>query len=91
MRGTGSGASLAAPNRDHPCRRMTMNDRLNDQAVIQQSYEAVVDKLYGVFNAAYILALANHDDQGKTHAEDAFSSGLLLARQARDRALALLP
>lgn len=67
-----------------------MSDRLNDQAVIQKSYEAVVDAMYGVFNTAYVLALANHDDQGKTHAEHAFSSGLVLARQSRDRAIELL-
>lgn len=68
-----------------------MNDNSNDQAVIQKSYESVVDKMYGIFNAAYVLALANHDDQGKTHAENAFSSGLVLARQSRDRAIELLP
>lgn len=67
-----------------------MNDRLNDQAVIQKSYEAVVDEIYGVFNTAYVIALANHDDQGKAHAENAFSSGLVLARQSRDRAIELV-
>lgn len=68
-----------------------MNDRLNDQAVIQKSYESVVDAMYGIFNTAYVLALANHDEQGKAHAENAFSSGLVLARQTRDRAITLLP
>jgi hypothetical protein len=60
---------------------------MTDQDIINQAYQATLNKLFGVFFDAYAIAI-NPDD--KTQAEQRFQNGLKIARAARDKAITLL-
>jgi len=60
---------------------------MTDQDIINQAYQATLNKLFMVFFDAYAIA-ANPGD--KIQAEQRFQDGVKLARSARDKALTLL-
>jgi hypothetical protein len=59
---------------------------MNDQDTIKQAYADALNTLYGALFDAFVAAPQNAQNQAKQR----FSSGLALARKARDAALALL-
>ena len=61
---------------------------MTDQQIIAQAYEDKVKTLFATFCDAWSLA-KNADE--KTASEQHFQRGIQLARQARDRAIAVLP
>ncbi len=61
---------------------------MTDQQIITQAYEEKVRNLFSTFCDAWSLA---KDTEEKTKAEQHFQRGIQLARQARDRAIAVLP
>jgi hypothetical protein len=61
---------------------------MTDQQIITQAYEEKVHILFSTFCDAWSLA-KDADDRSKS--EQHFQIGVQLARQARDRAIAILP
>ncbi len=61
---------------------------MDDKTYIQNAYGATLESLFQNFLSAYTSAQG--EGQQETDAERRFSAGLANARQARDRALALL-
>ena len=61
---------------------------MTDQQIITQAYEEKVKLLFSTFFDAWSLA---KDADEKTKSEQRFQRGIQLARQARDRAIAILP
>ncbi|MGE5305587.1 MAG: hypothetical protein ACM3TN_19930 [Alphaproteobacteria bacterium] len=61
---------------------------MTDQQIITQAYEEKVKLLFSTFCDAWSLA---KDADEKTKSEQHFQRGIQLARQARDRAIAILP
>ena len=61
---------------------------MNDQQIIASAYEARLEQVYLTFHGECIVA---HDQNAKQQAERRFTDGVTLARQIRDRALAILP
>jgi hypothetical protein len=61
---------------------------MTDQQIITQAYEQKVQVLFSTFCDTWSLA---KDADEKTKAEQHFQRGIQLARQARDRAIAILP
>jgi hypothetical protein len=61
---------------------------MTDQQIITQAYEEKVQILFSTFSDAWSLA---KDADDKTKSEQHFQIGIQLARQARDRAIAILP
>lgn len=60
---------------------------MTDQDIINQAYQATLNKLFAVFFDAYAIATTPAD---KTLAEQRFHDGVVLARSARDKAITLL-
>lgn len=60
---------------------------MTDQEIIEQAYQAILNKLFAVFFDAYSIA-ANEAD--KAQAVQRFQNGVSAAREARDKALTLL-
>jgi hypothetical protein len=60
---------------------------MTDQDIINQAYQATLNKLFSVFFDAYSIA-ANATD--KIQAEQRFQNGITIARSARDKAITLL-
>jgi hypothetical protein len=61
---------------------------MTDQQIITQAYEEKVKTLFSTFCDAWSLA---KNTDGKMDSEQHFQKGIQLARQARDRAIAILP
>jgi hypothetical protein len=61
---------------------------MNDQDTIKEAYADALKNMYGVLFQAF--ATAPQDQHAQDQAKQRFSSGLALARKARDAALALL-
>jgi len=61
---------------------------MTDQQIITQAYEERVKTLFSTFCDAWSLAKQADD---KIKAEQHFQTGIQLARQARDRAMTILP
>jgi hypothetical protein len=61
---------------------------MNDQDVIIEAYAESLKSLYNVLLVAFVEA--SQDQKGQNLATQRFSSGLAVARKARDTALALL-
>ena len=61
---------------------------MTDQQIITQAYEEKIKTLFSTFCDAW--SLAKEADE-KMKAEQHFQIGVQLARQARDRAFAILP
>lgn len=61
---------------------------MNDQDAIKEAYAEALKNLYDVLLGA--LAEAQQDQNAQNDAKQRFGSGLVLARKARDAALALL-
>ena len=60
---------------------------MTDQDIINQAYQATLNKLFAVFFDAYSIATTPTD---KVQAEQRFQDGLNIARSARDKAITLL-
>jgi hypothetical protein len=60
---------------------------MTDQDIINQAYQATLNKLFAVFFDAYAIASTPAD---KTQAEQRFQDGVKFARSARDKAITLL-
>ena len=60
---------------------------MTDQDIINQAYQASLNKLFAVFYDAYAVASTQDD---KTQAEQRFQDGIKFARSVRDKALTLL-
>jgi hypothetical protein len=64
-------------------------DRMNpDQKLIQSAYEDAIKKLYAQLFDSYAQSGGNQAQQ--QHADEAFTTGVGLARKSRDRAIALV-
>lgn len=61
---------------------------MSDEKLIAECYEEIVKTVFSQFYQATILAKTPED---KAQAEQIFRTGVLFARQVRDRALAILP
>lgn len=61
---------------------------MNDQDAIKEAYAEALKNLYDVLLGAF--AEAQQDQNAQNEAKQRFGSGLVLARKARDAALALL-
>ena len=64
---------------------------MNDQQLIEAAYEDGIKKFYANYEDLWTQAKNSNDTGGLQKAEHIFSNGVSLRRQARDRALALLP
>ena len=63
-----------------------------DAELIAQAYESTVKSLFGVFFSNRVSAKAAKDPNAALlEAEHAFQKGMAAAREARDRAIQLLP
>jgi hypothetical protein len=60
---------------------------MNEQDTIKEAYADALKSLYNALREAFITA---QDQRAQDQAKQRFSSGLALARKARDAALALL-
>ena len=60
---------------------------MTDQDIINQAYQATLNKLFAVFFDAYAIAATPAD---KAQAEQRFQNGVIFARAARDKAITLL-
>jgi hypothetical protein len=58
-----------------------------DQDIIQEAYADELKNLFGIFSQSALLAT---NDQERQTAEQRFQAGLLVIRNTRDRALALM-
>lgn len=61
---------------------------MSDENLIRQSYEEMVRTVFAQFYQASILAKTPEE---KAKAEQIFQTGIVFARQVRDRAMAILP
>lgn len=61
---------------------------MNDQDVIKEAYTDALKNLYSVLLDAYVVA--GQDQHALQEASQRFKVGLVLARNARDAALALV-
>jgi hypothetical protein len=61
---------------------------VSDDNLIRQSYEEMIRTVFTQFYQASILAITAEE---KAKAEQIFQTGVLFARQVRDRAVAILP
>jgi hypothetical protein len=59
----------------------------HDQQTVLSAYDDVVKKLYATLFDSYVTAGGDANEQQQ--AEQRFSNGLTLARQSRDKAVAL--
>jgi hypothetical protein len=62
--------------------------QVSDENLIRQSYEEMIRTVFAQFYQASILAKTAEE---KMKAEQIFQTGVLFARQVRDRAVAILP
>jgi len=61
---------------------------VNDEKLIADCYEEMIKTVFSQFYQATILAKTPEE---KSRAEQIFQTGIVFARQVRDRALAILP
>lgn len=61
---------------------------MNDEKLIADCYEEMIKTVFSQFYQATILAKTPEE---KSRAEQIFQTGIVFARQVRDRALAILP
>jgi hypothetical protein len=61
---------------------------VSDENLIRQSYDEMIRTVFAQFYQASILAKTAEE---KAKAEQIFQTGVLFARQVRDRAVAILP
>jgi hypothetical protein len=62
---------------------------MNDDAIIKELYKELIKPIFTTFyQDAYV---GKPTPQQKQQAEQNFTNGIAMARQARDRAIALLP
>jgi len=61
---------------------------MSEKEAIQQAYEAKVAELWKTMFTSYTIASGNTSEQSK--ADVAFKSGLVIARQVRDKAQSLV-
>ena len=75
---------LSRGGRSHLLNALPMN---TDQEILQEAYANELQNLFAIFSQSALLATS---DQERTTAEQRFQAGLLVIRNTRDRALALL-
>ena len=61
---------------------------MSDETLIRQSYDDIIRTVFMQFYQASILAKTSEE---KAKAERIFQTGVVFARQVRDRAVAILP
>jgi hypothetical protein len=61
---------------------------MKDSEVIADAYADALGSLYNVMKTSYMLAAG--DAKSEKHADEAFKTGLQLARRVRDQALLLV-
>jgi hypothetical protein len=61
---------------------------MKDTEIIASGYEDTIKQVYSTFFTSYITA---EDQNAEQQAEQRFVQGIKVARQIRDRALAILP
>jgi hypothetical protein len=61
---------------------------MSDDKLITECYEQLIKTVFSQFYQATILAKSSEE---KSRAEQIFQTGVVFARQVRDRALAILP
>ena len=61
---------------------------MNEENLIRQSYDELIRTVFAQFYQASILAKTSEE---KARAEQLFQTGVVFARQIRDRALSILP
>jgi len=64
---------------------------MSEQQLIEAAHEDGIRELYANFEDLWIAAKRASDAAGVQKAEQIFATGVLLRRQACERALALLP
>lgn len=62
----------------------------DDAAIIRSAYEQALANVYLKFFDAYSLATGENDKQKQDQAETRFRTAVTIARQTRDRAVAIL-